>query len=157
MSENRENLKYFGPKQILPIATFVLGLIFLVLGLSKYGFWETRQGPLPGFFPSLMAIIMLVASVLAFIFSFKEENAHWPTANWHAILSVILIFAATFIIGLLPSVFVYMLIWLRKYEGVSWKTTIISTGVTMLIVYAAFVLWLGVPFPKGIILQTVFG
>jgi len=147
----------FGMNQLIPIAAAVMAAAFIWLGLSKYGFWSETQGPLPGFFPVVVAFAMLAASVLAFVFSLREEAPVWPLANWLVVLSVALIIGATFLIGLISSVAVYVLVWLRAYEKCSWRQTLTVFAVVMAIVIGCFVLWLGVPFPKGIILTLIFG
>lgn len=141
--------------QVIPFCGIIMSAVFIYLGVSKYGFWDEFKGPLPGFFPTLIAILMLGASVLALFSSRKEETVSWTLDNWILPLSVIGIFLATWVIGLLLSLAIFVLVWLRKFEKCSWKTTLIVFGVVAVIVVGAFVLWLGVPFPRGIILTML--
>ncbi|MFA5448484.1 MAG: tripartite tricarboxylate transporter TctB family protein [Sphaerochaeta sp.] len=141
--------------QVIPLCGIILGAAFIYLGISKYGFWDEFKGPLPGFFPTLIAILMLSASALALFSSRKEETVSWTLDNWILPLSVIGIFLATWVIGLLLSLAIFVLVWLRKFEKCSWKTTLTVFAVVAVIVVGAFVLWLGVPFPKGIILTML--
>lgn len=150
MSEKAKSAR-FGVNQIIPVAAAGIAVLFIVLGLKSYGFWSPVKGPLPGFFPVIIAFGMLGASVLAFIFSFREEAPVWPKENWLAPLSVGAIIGATFLIGLVPSVGLYVILWLKVYEKCTWKTTLITFAVIMAIVVGCFVIWLGVPFPKGLI------
>ena len=156
MSEEKTKSLRLGVNQIIPIAAAGMAVVFILLGLTNYGFWDSFKGPLPGFFPVIISAAMLIASVVAFIFSFKEENPVWPRENWMAVLSGALIIAATFLIGLIPSVAVYVIVWLRWYEKCSWKTTLLTFAVIMSIVVGCFVIWLGVPFPKGLIFDAIF-
>jgi hypothetical protein len=48
-----------------------------------------------------------------------------------------------------------VIVWLKWYEKCSWKTTLITFAVIMAIVLGAFVLWLGVPFPKGLLYNLI--
>ncbi len=144
-----------GSKQLIPILAAAVALVFMYLGFTKYGFWDPMKGPRPGFFPVIIAAVLLFACILALFFSFKEEKASWPLANWLVPLSVIAIMGVTLLIGLLPSICIYLVLWLRLYEKYSWKITIIASAVTMAIVIGAFVLWLGVPFPKGLIYNAI--
>lgn len=146
----------FGSAQAIPAATALMSVAFIWLGLTEYGFWNQAKGPMPGFFPVVVAIAMLAASVLAFAFSFKEEAPEWPRANWLVVLSVALVMGATFVIGLIPAVAAYVLVWLRAYEKCSWRTTLVTFAVIMAIVVGCFVFWLGVPFPKGLVYDTLF-
>ncbi len=145
----------FGSKQIIPLAAAAVAGVFIYLGLTEYHFWDPLKGPRPGFFPVIIGVALLAASVLAFALSFREEAPEWPAKNWLVPLSVIAIMGATFLIGLLPSIAVYLIVWLRWFEKYSWKTTLIAFAVTMAIVMGAFVLWLGVPFPHGLVYDAI--
>jgi len=157
MSENTTAKKRFGVNQVIPIAAALIAGVFIYLGLTQYGFWSPVKGPLPGFFPVVIAVGMLITAVFAFIFSFKEAAPAWPRENWAAVLSGALIIAATYFIGLIPSIGVYVIVWLKWYEKCSWKTTLITLAVVMAIVIGCFVVWLGVPFPNGLIFDAIFG
>ncbi len=156
MTEKSGNVRNFNSQQLIPIGTAIIAILFIWLGLSKYGFWDEFKGPLPGFFPVVIATAMLFASGLAFVFSFKEKAPIWNAANWLVVLSVALIFGTTFLIGLIPSIAIYVLVWLRWYEKVNWKPTLITFAIIMGIVIGVFILWLGVPFPKGLIFNALF-
>lgn len=151
----QDNLKKMNMKQIIPIITAIISIIFIFVGMSKYGFWDPEMGPLPGFFPVIIAVLMFVISIFTFIFSLNEIVPEWPIQNWYAVLGVASIFGATFLIGLIPSLILYLFLWLRWLEKCTWKTTIITLIVTMSIVIGCFVVWLGVPFPKGIIYEAI--
>ena len=156
MSAGNPQVRKLGTKQFIIIAMAVLSIVFIWLGFTKYGFWDEFKGPRPGFFPVLIAIGMLAASVLALVFSFKESAPTWPKENWLVPLSVVAIMLATFVIGLLPSIAIYIVVWLRWLEKCTWKTTMVVFLIIMAIVLGAFVLWLGVPFPKGLIFNALF-
>lgn len=157
MTQEKSRIGRIGANQLLPVLTALIAIVFIYLGLTRYGFWDKDQGPMPGFFPVVISIAMFLTSILTFVFSFKEKAPVWSAANWLVVLSVALIIGATFLIGLIPSVGVYVLVWLRGYEKCSWKQTLITFAVIMSIVILCFVVWLGVPFPKGLIFQLIFG
>ena len=69
MHENK-----IGVKNIFPIITFLMGGVFSIVGFTKYGFWNASEGPMPGFFPSLVGIALCFVSVLAFAQSFTEKQ-----------------------------------------------------------------------------------
>ncbi len=141
--------------QIIPIVGILISITFIYLGFAKYGFWDEFKGPRPGFFPVVISSFMLIASSLALVFSFKEEPIDWPLENWLLPLSVLAVLIATFIIGLLPSLAIFVLLWLRVFEKCTWKTTLTVFAIIAVIVVGAFVLWLGVPFPKGFIINMI--
>ena len=69
-------MKKFGTKQLVPVMGAVMGAVFAYLGFTQLGFWDTTagDGPMPGFFPSIMAIVLILSSILSLIQSFKEEE-----------------------------------------------------------------------------------
>ncbi|MEG1849166.1 MAG: tripartite tricarboxylate transporter TctB family protein [Oscillospiraceae bacterium] len=142
-------------KRLVPLGTALVGLVFIGVGLTSYGFWSAGKGPTPGFVPIIISSIMVLVSVVAFIQSFREEAPVYPRENWLVMLGGIGIFAATFFIGLLPSVALYVVLWLKGLEKCSWKQTLIVLAIIMSIVIGAFVIWLQVSFPRGMILDLL--
>ena len=64
----------------------------------------------------------------------------------------IAIILLTNVIGMLPTLALFVILWLKVLEKASWKTTLIILVIVMAIVIGVFVLWLGVRFPNGMIL-----
>jgi hypothetical protein len=112
----------FGMNQIIPIATALMAVVFIWLGLKTYGFWDPNQGPMPGFFPVLIAAAMLVASAVAFSFYVQRMRAaDLAEGKLAGRAERALNIGSTFLIGLIPSIAAYVLIWLRGYEKCSWR------------------------------------
>lgn len=156
MQEAREQRgRQFGTKQAILIVLALIAIVFIYLGVTKYGFWDEFKGPRPGFFPVIISIALLAVTVFALFASFKEQAPQWSPADWLVPLSVLCIMGTTFLIGLLPSLAIYVVVWLRWLEKCTWKTTITVFVIVMAIVIGVFVLWLGVPFPKGIIYNAL--
>lgn len=145
-----------GTKNILPIITLIIGLLFSSMGFFKYGFWDKTIGTLPGFFPTIIGVLLSALSILAFIQSFNEENNYSRKENWFPVLAIALILASTFIFGMYLSLAAFLIFWVRFYEKCSWKTTIITFSIMFVIVYGAFGTWLNINFPKGLILNAIF-
>lgn len=142
-------------KKIIPLLFIALGMLFVYIGFFKLGFWI--DGPQPGFFPSIMAIVMIIAGVSSFILSFKEEgDAKYFKDEIIVILGGVGIFVGTFIIGLVPTLIVYLLVWLRIFEKTNWKTTIIIMAIALFITVGVFGQWLGIKFPMGL-LELILG
>ncbi|NLK05712.1 MAG: tripartite tricarboxylate transporter TctB family protein [Spirochaetales bacterium] len=142
-------------KMVIPVVTAVIAALFIYLGITKYGFWHEVRGPLPGFFPTIIGFALLALSVLAFLGGRKEEDTKYPIENWYPALGVIGIMVATLVIGMLPSLALFVILWLKVFEKYSWKTTFVGLVIIMAIVIGAFVMWLGVPFPKGLIYNLI--
>ncbi|MCX7774714.1 MAG: tripartite tricarboxylate transporter TctB family protein [Rectinemataceae bacterium] len=155
MSTASTEKRHFSINQIIPVVSAIIAIVFVWLGLSKYGFWNEQQGPMSGFYPTIIGIGLFLMSIVGFIFSFKDKTPIFPADSWMAVLGALGIIAASFLIGLIPSAGIYVILWLRWYEKLSWKTTLLTFAVIMAIVIGCFVLWLQVPFPRGMILDAI--
>lgn len=140
-----------GNKQIVPIAMMLVALVFGVLGVVQLGFWDEVSGPAPGFFPSIMSVVMFATSLIALLQSFKEEGkAGYNKQEFMVIGAGLGIIISSYIIGLVGACFIFVLLWLRGYEKSSWKETLIVLGVIAFIVLGVFQMWLGIQFPMGL-------
>lgn len=145
----------FGSKQIVPICCAALGVLWVVTGLTRHGFWDDMTGAQPGFVPIIMASILIAISILAFVQSFKEDAAVYAWHNWLIAMAGFGIFGATYLVGMIPAVAIFVILWLKVYEKTPWKPTIIVFAIIMSIVVGVFVMWLKVPFPEGWILEML--
>ncbi|MDD2973003.1 MAG: tripartite tricarboxylate transporter TctB family protein [Lachnospiraceae bacterium] len=144
-------MKKIGSKQLIPVLMAAVALVFGLVGVFQLGFWDAASGPMPGFFPSIMAVVMFFTSILAFAQSFKEtEKAEYNKFELLVIAAGAGIILATFIIGLVPACFVFVLLWLRILEKAPWKDVIIILLVIAFIVIGVFGMWLGIQFPMGL-------
>lgn len=144
-------MKKFTMRQLLPIITALFGSLFAIVGFLQLGFWNKTDGPMPGFFPSIMAIIMILTSILAFLQSTKDQKkTEYRKEEILVIMAGVGIFAVTFLIGLIPTIFLYVILWLKLFEKESWKNTFIVLGVVAAISIGVFYVWLGVQFPMGL-------
>ena len=157
MENEATKVSRFGLNQAIPLGTAAMAGVFLWLGLAEYGFWNESKGPMSGFFPVVIASALLLISVVTFFQSFSEKKPILPAINWLPALSVVLIIGASLLIGMVPSLALYVVLWLRYFEKYNWKTTLITTGFMMAIVIGCFVLWLGVPFPQGLLYEAITG
>lgn len=146
----------FETKNLLPIFTFVVGLIFSALGFFKYGFWDRNIGTLPGFFPVIIGVLLIFVSVLSFIQSFEEENNFSNLENWYPVIAVCLIIGSTYILGMYLSLAIFLIYWVRFYEKYNLKITVITFLIMFVIVFGVFGMWLNIQFPKGLIISAIF-
>ena len=120
-------MKKIGTKQIVPLVLAVFAVVFAVVGFTQLGFWEDVDGPQPGFFPARY-----------------ERDEMMVIAGGAGII------AGSFIIGLLPSCYLFVILWLKVFEKTGWKETLIVLAVCMAISIGVFRMWLGVHFPMGL-------
>jgi len=143
---------------IIPILTFALGAVFFGIGFFDYGFWDsTASKPTKGFFPVIIAVALMAISVLAFIQGVRGKKVEYELKNWFVPAAFLAIVAASYVIGLVPAVIVFEILWLRFYEKQSWKTTLITLAIVLFIVVCCFQMWLGVDFPMGFIVDMILG
>ena len=110
------------------------------------------DGPQPGFFPAIMAIVMFLTSIVSFFQSLKDkEAARYERNELLVIAGGAGIIVGSYIIGLLPSCYLFIILWLKVFEHTSWKDTVIVLAVCVAISVGVFRLRLGVYFPMGLL------
>ena len=145
-------------KVIVPVVTCAIGILFASIAFGQYGFWDSvAMKPTKGFFPGIISIGLIALSVLAFINGLKSPTAEFRLINWYVPLAVLLIIAATYVIGMIPSLLIFVFLWLKVYEKQSWSTTIIALLIVSFIVIGCFRIWLDIQFPIGVIGELIFG
>ena len=152
-----EGKKKFHSQIAIPLATAIVALVFIVVGLKEYGFWEGQ--PTPGFFPIIIAAALLVTSLicLAQLITGKGlADVKYNRGEFMVILGGGAIILCTYLIGLPISCFLYIFLWLRLIEHAPLKDIIIIELVIAFIIIGVFTLWLQVRFPTGL-LGSVLG
>ena len=145
-------------KVIVPVVTCAIGILFASIAFGQYGFWDSvAMKPTKGFFPGIISIGLIALSVLAFINGLKSPTAEFRLINWYVPLAVLLIIAATYVIGMIPSLLIFVFLWLKVYEKQTWTTTIIAILIVSFIVIGCFRIWLDIQFPIGFIGELIFG
>ena len=141
----------FGTKQVVPLLLAAFGAVFAVIGLTQLGFWKHPDGPMPGFFPSIMAIVMVASSIASYFMSLKEEEQPVYHRDELMVLAGMAgIIAGSLIIGMIPTLVVFVILWLKLFQKAPWKDTLIVLAVCMAITLGVFWAWLGVQFPWGV-------
>ena len=143
-------MKKFGSKQLIPIVTALIGIVFAYIGFTQLGFWDKE--PKPGFFPSIIAIVMVISSIAAFVQTLKEDDQ--PEYNKNeltVILGGLSVILGSFLVGMIPMLFLFVLFWLKVVEkDVPWKHVIIIEAIVAFIALGVFAGWLQVQFPWGL-------
>lgn len=143
-------------KKIFPVCTMMISAAFVYLGITEFGFWDPVKGPMGGFYPTLVAGILLLVSMFAFIQSWKEENAGIEREELKVPLAAAAVLAGSCIFGMIGAVFLYLIIWMRGVEKAGWKQTVILVLCIGGAAWLIFSVWLGVKFPKGMIGEMLF-
>jgi hypothetical protein len=133
----------------------LLAAFWIVYGLTRHGFWDSLKGPQPGFVPVLMATALFVVSVLGILGPVKTKDDPDRPENWTIFLAAGITFGLVFLIGMIPALMAFVFVWLKFYEKTGWKNTLIILFISFGIAYGVFILWLGVPFPRGVIFDAV--
>lgn len=151
-------LKKLGTKQVVPIIIAIICAIFLVTGLSKFGFWNaTNKSPTPAFVPSIICTLLIIICLITVITSLKDGGkAEYHKDEFLIILTGAAIVGCTYLIGMLPALGLFVLLWLKLVEHAPWKTTLIIFAIVAALVIGVFVMWLGVRFPTGLIYDAIF-
>ena len=155
--DDKKNVKI--PSKILvPIVTLAVGVLFAVISFGQYGFWDSNaMKPTKVFFPGIISVALIALSVLAFINGLKSPNAEFKLINWYVPAAVLLIIGSTYVIGMIPSLLIFVFLWLKVYEKQSWVTTLVSLAIVAFIVIGCFRIWLDIQFPIGFIGELIFG
>ncbi len=141
---------------IFSLFLIVIGIVIICICLG-YGVWD-RIRPAKGFMPFLASSIMTICSLVWFIQCVTDKDAtkeHVVTFSrtefkWMAIV-LLMILGVFFLmrwLGMIFSLAIFLLVWLRFISRLPWKSTILYTGIFTVIFYCVFVLGLKVPFPK---------
>lgn len=148
--ENKK--KGFNLQAVIPLATIIVSLVFIVVGLKDYGFWKNQ--PTPGFFPIIIAAILLITSAVCLYQSLTAKNAKdviYCKSEFLVILGAAGIILATYLIGLVPSCLIYIFLWLKFVEHAPWKVIITVEIIIAAIALGVFTGWLQVRFPTGLL------
>ena len=141
---------------VIPVATAIIALVFILYGIMAYGFWDKQ--PTPGFFPIIIAVVLLAASIACIFQILRAKNGkevHYNVNELMVMLGAGAIIVSTFLIGLVPSCLIYIFIWLKFVEHAPWKVIIIIEAIVAAIVLGVFTAWLQVRFPVGMLFEML--
>ena len=144
------------------------GLIWSALGISlcvgsimlKLG---TLHRPGTGFMPFL-AGLFLGALGLILVFSSISERLEekrslsgkklWVTENWKSfLLTLMALFGYMFlfeVLGFIVTTFLFFLFLFKLGNPKKWLMPLVFSGITVVLSYLIFSVWLMCPFPKGV-------
>ncbi len=143
-------------RTVIPLATIVFSLVFIIVGLKDYGFWKGQ--PTPGFFPIIIAVVLLVSSIACFLQIARDRDSETVRYNRNELMVMLgaaAIILCTFLIGLVPSCLIYIFLWLKFVEHASWKVIVIIELIMAAIILGVFTFWLQIRFPMGLLLDMI--
>ncbi len=137
---------------LIPLATALVAVLFLVVSLRDFGFWTNQ--PTPGFFPIIIAVVLLIASIISMIQILTDPNPKEVKYNRQELMVILgagSVIVCTYLIGLVPSCLIFLAVWLRGVEKAPWKHILIIEIVVGAIIIGVFSTWLQVRFPSGML------
>lgn len=142
----------------------LLSILWMYKGIFEYGLWVPGVSAHTGFIPTVFGaiilgftLIKLVKDIRKYRSAEKKEKEKKSTKEilaylkpllpaLVAVLMILLIKYLGMAIGCFLGLFVYM----KFVNHDKWLKSLWIPAVVTLIYYAIFVLWLNVPFPRGI-------
>ncbi|SCM83288.1 tripartite tricarboxylate transporter TctB family protein [Sporomusa sp. GT1] len=137
------------PDRVIAILCGLVGGFWAYSGWFNYGFW-VNKGPGPGFIP---VIIGIVTCILAAVQAQNYDKEAEPV-DVKAILPIAAMIAFTIsvsIIGFLPTVFLFLVLWLITQGSYSRTFAVSLAAIATGLIWGIFEYWLQVPFPGGLI------
>ena len=153
---------------VISVILIIISCVWMFMGISEYGMWIPGVSADTGFIPTvfgaivlLFSVVKLVKDIKAYVASRQGEAAVEKSAVSFkdvlvklkpllpavtAILAILLIKFLGMVIGTYLALFFYM----KVVNNDKWIKSLWVTAVITLFFYAVFVLWLKVPFPRGI-------
>ena len=148
--------KKWNLRAVIPLATIVISLVYILVGLKDYGFWKGQ--PTPGFFPIIIAVVLLASSIACFIQIARDKDSEAVRYNRNELIVMLGaagIILCTFVIGLVPSCLIYIFLWLKFVERASWKVILSIECIRASIILGVFTFWLQIRFPMGLLLDMI--
>lgn len=134
----------------IPLVSILLGLLFAVLSILNYEIINPTKGPMLGFMPLIVGILLMLIGVCDLFQARKDADPVFLKDNFLFIGCVAVTIAASYLIGLLPAGYLFAFVWLKWKEKCSWKIVIITMVFLLVLVLGVFVFWLDIPFEYGI-------
>lgn len=149
---------------VISSVIILISIVWMYKGVFEYGLWVPGVSAHTGFIPTVFGAIVLVFTIIklvrdikkykaeeksektAFSFSLVVEKIKPFVPALIAVLMILLIKYLGMAIGCFLGLFVYM----KWVNSSKWLTSLWVSALVTLIYYSIFVLWLGVPFPRGI-------
>lgn len=136
----------------------IVSAVFLVMSF-ELPLYSMNVGALgSGFFPRIMSILLVILLGIYFIQLLRGKSDQQAEGlNKQVVLKQIILVVALIatlflvqIIGMLPSIGLFMFMMLTFVLKIHWLKSLIFTISVLIVMYGIFVLWLESPLPKGV-------
>jgi len=144
----------------LAVSLVLVGWAAFLLIQSRHLSFGSMRVPQTGFFPTVLAILLLILAAILFGQGFVgAEPGRGPdkilTEGWSRIgltLAAMIAFALVLeSLGFLLSTFFLMILLLRAIESQRWSKVVVVAVLTAIASYAIFGWILGIPLPGGLL------
>ncbi|MCQ1059050.1 tripartite tricarboxylate transporter TctB family protein [Photobacterium sp. ZSDE20] len=148
--------RYLNTKIIIPFITLMLGVIWVYFGITQFGFWKGTS-PGSGFFPAIVGVLISLLSISTLYYGFSEKLAEYNKTSFYPVIGMLIAIAFAFMFGFFPSLFLFVLLWLKIVESKSLSKCAVIAATNTAALYCIFSLWLSVPFPIGLAVEMMWG
>ena len=97
----------FNTRSAVFLVTTIIGIVWVFLGVSKYGLWNVEEGPMSGFFPTIVGSALIFFSIIGFLQSLSQGKVKFEKSALLIVGSVAMILILNYLIGLLPSLLIF--------------------------------------------------
>lgn len=136
-------------KFVFPLSLLVLGLVWIFVSITDLGIYGSE--PKAGFFPLIMAVIMIIIAAIDLMYTFKIGKSTFSYMQFLPIIGLFGVIACSYLLGTIPSLGIFLLLWMRVFEKYSWKVTLITTSITLLFIWGVFDVFVSVNFQTGLL------
>lgn len=109
-------MKKFNSKSLIALIFIIISVVWMYLGITEYGLWDPKNGPMSGFFPTIVGGVLLLSSIVYFIKSFSMAPAKYDRPAIYLMIALVAIFFVSMLIGFLPTLLIFYIFWLRVME-----------------------------------------
>lgn len=152
---------------VIEIILMAVSVLWIVMGVGEYGIWA-GQAPGGGLFPLIGGIIVLLCCAADIIMRIvkkeslmgkKDEGEDeyimlgWVPRQLRPLFVALYAFVSIFLLkylGFIICAFFTCAIWLIFISKQKVVKSLLISVITTALLYSVFVLWLNIPFPKGI-------
>ena len=152
---------------VIEIILMAISVLWIVMGVGTYGIWA-GQAPGGGLFPLIGGLIVLVCCALDIVLRIMnkkpligpKDNSKdeyimlgWVPRNLRPLAVALYGFISLLLLkyfGFIICAFVTCFVWLVFISRQKVLKSFLISVVTTALLYSVFVLWLNIPFPKGI-------
>ena len=142
-------------KYIVPAFMVLVGVFFAAYSQMHYKFYSPTQGPMPGFMPEVLGVLLALSGLAALLQARNEPDKALDPKNFTVVLAIGLVLIFNYLIGTLISIGLFLLIWLKFVSKTNWKTTLLVFVLVMAFIYGVFVFWMDVPFTEGLLFEML--